>query len=267
MKSTLHVIKIGGDIIDDAVLLSRSLTAFAKLESPKILVHGGGKRADRLCEKLNIPIRRYEGRRLTDAATLDVVSMVYAGSINPQLVAALQAKGTVALGVSGADLNCWNVVKRPVQDRDYGFVGDVLGVRTEGIQLLLDAGITPVFSALTHDGTGQLLNTNADTLATSLASAFASQYHVYLRFCGKVPGVLMDVQDPISRLMQLDQIQYQTLVNQQVITAGMLPKLSNAFTASAAGVARVSIGDPDHWLREDGTIIQQLRQTAETDRA
>ena len=267
MQPILHVIKIGGDIIDDAELLDRNLTALTALEGYKILVHGGGQRADRLCKRLAIPIHRHEGRRLTDAATLDVVSMVYAGAINPQLVAALQAKGTVALGISGADLNCWDAVKRPVREHDYGWVGDVRRVRTEAVQLLLNAGITPVFSALTHDGRGQLLNTNADTLATALATAFTSHYQVQLRFCGKVPGVLLDMHDPVSRLAQLDQIEYQTLVAQQIITAGMLPKLSNAFAASAAGVARVSIGDPDHWQREDGTLIQPLAQTAATDQA
>ena len=186
---TLKIIKIGGNIIDDSQALQSFLRQFTLLKGPKLLVHGGGKLATQMADKMNIPVRMNEGRRITDASTLDIITMVYAGKINKNIVAQLQANNCNAIGFSGADGNSIVSVKRPVETIDYGFVGDVKQVNTNTLEVLLNNHITPVFCAITHDENGQLLNTNADTIASELAIGFAKQFKTELYYCFEKSGV------------------------------------------------------------------------------
>jgi len=243
MGELLKVFKIGGGIIDEAPLLERFLTELARVPGPKILVHGGGKGASQLLASMGIAPRMVEGRRVTDAATLDVVTMLYAGKTNKHIVALLQQRGVNALGLSGADGDSIRAVRRPVATVDYGFVGDLhaASVNTELLTRLLQAGLTPVFCAITHDGQGQLLNTNADTVASALAQALAGAYTVELHFCFEKDGVLADVQDDRSVLTRLALADYQAMKASGAVAAGMVPKLDNAFAALAAGVQAVVI--------------------------
>lgn len=243
MREGLKIFKIGGGIIDDDAQLGHFLTELARIPGQKILVHGGGKGASQMLQSLGIEPQMVQGRRITDAPTLDIVTMFYAGKTNKQVVALLQAAGVNALGLSGADGNAIRAVKRPVKDIDYGFVGDLPegSVNTALLGQLLQAGITPVFCAITHDGNGQLLNTNADTIASTLARALAAQYEVELHFCFEKDGVLSDINDENSVIPQIVPAQYQQLKAEGVIAAGMVPKLDNAFAALEAGVERVVI--------------------------
>lgn len=243
-KENLLVIKIGGNIVDDAVALQEFLTAFAALEGRKILVHGGGKIASRLADSLGVQVQLVEGRRITDKAMLDVVTMVYAGLSNKQVVAGLQACGANAIGLSGADGNAIQCVKRPVREIDYGYVGDIMegSVNTALLQTLLEAGNVPVFSAITHDGKGQLLNTNADTIASAVAVAMAAQYQVSLVYCFEKRGVLRDVRDDGSLIPEIRMPEFGDLKSEGVVADGMIPKLQNAFDAITAGVSDVYIG-------------------------
>jgi acetylglutamate kinase len=243
MSEVLKIFKIGGGIIDDTAQLSFFLNELAQVAGKKIVVHGGGKGANELLTTLGMLPNMINGRRITDAATLDVVTMFYAGKTNKQIVALLQQAGVNALGLSGADGNVIQATKRPVGEIDYGFVGDLheQSVNTELLQLLLGGNLTPVFCAITHDGQGQLLNTNADTIASTLARALASRYQVELHFCFEKDGVLADVDNPQSVIPQITPTLYTQLKADGVIAAGMLPKLDNAFAALAAGVATVVI--------------------------
>ncbi|UOQ74165.1 acetylglutamate kinase [Hymenobacter cellulosilyticus] len=243
MQEVLKIFKIGGGIIDDPGQLQQFLGELAKLDNKIMLVHGGGKGASQMLQELGIEPKMVQGRRITDAATLDIVTMFYAGKTNKQVVAGLQAYGVNALGLSGADGNVIRASKRPVREIDYGFVGDLdeQSINTELLQSLLGAGLTPVFCAITHDGQGQLLNTNADTIASSLARALAPFHQVELHFCFEKDGVLADVQDENSVIPQITPDEYQALKAQGVIAAGMVPKLDNAFAALEAGVERVVI--------------------------
>ncbi|TGE25850.1 acetylglutamate kinase [Hymenobacter aquaticus] len=243
MREVLKIFKIGGGIIDDAAQLNQFLAALAQVPGRKVLVHGGGKGASQMLQDLGIAPQMVQGRRITDAATLDVVTMFYAGKTNKQVVAGLQARGVNALGLSGADGNVIRATKRPVREIDYGFVGDLdeHSINADLLQQLLDAGLMPVFCAITHDGQGQLLNTNADTIASSLARALASFYEVELHFCFEKDGVLADINDETSIIPQITPGQYQELKTSGVIAAGMVPKLDNAFAALDAGVERVVI--------------------------
>ncbi|TGE23449.1 acetylglutamate kinase [Hymenobacter metallicola] len=243
MQEVLKIFKIGGGIIDDAAQLQQFLRELAKLDNKIMLVHGGGKGASQMLQDLGIEPRMVQGRRITDAATLDIVTMFYAGKTNKQVVAGLQQYGVNALGLSGADGNGIRASKRPVKEIDYGFVGDIdeQSVNTELLQRLLTAGLTPVFCAITHDGNGQLLNTNADTIASSLARALSPFYQVELHFCFEKDGVLADVADEASVIPQITPGQYQELKASGAIAAGMVPKLDNAFAALEAGVERVVI--------------------------
>ena len=243
MSTDLKVFKIGGGILDDLVELRRFLAELARVPGPKILVHGGGKGASQMLHDLGIPPQMVQGRRITDAATLDIVTMFYAGKTNKQVVALLQAEGINALGLSGADGNVIRAVKRPVKDIDYGFVGDLPAdaVQAGLLHQLLQSGLLPVLCAITHDGHGQLLNTNADTIASAVARALTPHYAVELHFCFEKNGVLADVNDDNSVIPQLTAAQYQQLKSAGVIAAGMVPKLDNAFAALEAGVARVVI--------------------------
>ncbi len=248
--------------MDDAQRLRKFLQDFVAVEGPKILVHGGGKLATKLGERLGIPSKYSEGRRITDAATLELVTMVYGGLINKQIVAQLQASGCNAIGLTGADGNSMQAVQRPVGEIDFGFVGDVVadGVNTHMIQTLLAAGMTPVLAPLTHDGKGSLLNTNADTIAQEVARALASEQAVRLVFCFDKPGVMDAKLEPELLLSVIDRSTFASLRAQGVITDGMVPKLSNAFVALDAGVQEIIIGQaevlPSLILGKAGTRIQ-----------
>ena len=254
MSEKLFVIKIGGNIIDHTEGLDRFLEQFAKLRGRKVLVHGGGKIATRMAADLGIEATLVAGRRITDAAMLRVVTMVYAGLTNKQIVAGLQARDCNAIGLTGADGNSIQAVKRPVKDIDYGFVGDILpgSVNDDAVALLLDSGFIPVFSALTHDGQGQLLNTNADTIASALAVGLASRYDTSLVYCFEKRGVLRDVNDDNSVIEEIKASEFAGLQASGVVADGMVPKLHNAFDAIAKGVQEVCIGHADelHLLHE-----------------
>lgn len=234
-------------MIDNPVLLEQFLSDFAAIPAKKILIHGGGKIATRIGDKLGIQSQYVNGRRITDAETIDVVTMVYGGLVNKQIVAKLQSKGCNAIGLTGADANIIPAAKRPVKEIDYGFVGDITTeqVQTAPVKLLLDAGLTPVFSPLTHDGAGQILNTNADTIASSLAIALSSHYTVRLVYCFEKKGVLRNASDDDSVINLINREIYQDLLAQGVLSDGILPKLENAFAAIESGVKEVLIGHAD----------------------
>ncbi|KAA2240142.1 acetylglutamate kinase [Chitinophaga agrisoli] len=240
----LFVIKVGGNVIDNPVLLQSFLQDLTAIQGPKILIHGGGKIATRIGDQLGIESKYVDGRRITDAATIDVVTMVYGGLVNKQLVAKLQALGCNAIGMTGADANVIPAVKRPVKQIDYGFVGDIDPARLQvgPLKAMLDAGLTPVFAPLTHDGQGQMLNTNADTIASSLAIALSAHYKVRLIYCFEKKGVLRDAQDDDSVINLIDRTVYAQLMEQKALSDGILPKLDNAFAAIESGVKEVLIG-------------------------
>ncbi|MGZ3836525.1 MAG: acetylglutamate kinase [Mucilaginibacter sp.] len=246
-KAQLHIIKIGGNVIDNSENLHHFLKDFTALDGYKILVHGGGKVATQLSEELGIEPKLVDGRRITDIETLRVVTMVYGGLINKNIVAQLQRFGTNAIGVTGADGNLIRTTTRPVKAIDYGFVGDIddESVDAQNIGKLLDAGFTPVFCAITHDGEGQLLNTNADTIASALAVALSKLYETTLIYCFEKKGVLHDINDEESVIRDIDPERYEELKKKQIIHSGMLPKLDNALTAINCGVKAVIIGRSD----------------------
>lgn len=242
----LFVIKIGGNIIDDDGNLSSFLKEFAAIQEKKILVHGGGKLATKLAAQLGIPQQIVEGRRITDAETLKIVTMVYAGLINKNIVAKLQAAGCNAIGLSGADGNAVLAHKRGVKDLDYGFAGDVDEVNTTFLHSLLQQGIAPILSPITHDKKGQLLNTNADTIAQETAKALSSFYDVHLVYSFEKAGVLLNAEDEESVLPLIDQKKYSELKEKGLVFAGMIPKLDNAFSALRSGVKKVIIGKAEN---------------------
>jgi acetylglutamate kinase len=248
-KPPLFIIKIGGNILDDENKLQTVLEEFAAIPGKKILVHGGGKILDRLATQLNVPQEMINGRRITNEETLNLATMVYAGLLNKKIVAALQSRGANALGLTGADGNSIVAEKRPVAEIDFGFAGDVKQVNTEIISALLEKEIAPVFCSLTHDGKGQLLNTNADTLSSALAIAFSEKYNVSLNFCFEKKGVLQDPGDENSVISEISRGVYQALLEQKIISNGMIPKLDNAFSALAKGVKKISIGDAEKLLK------------------
>lgn len=243
MKQKLSIIKIGGNVIENKAKLSEFLLLFAQLDGLKILVHGGGKLATQLATKLDIESKMVGGRRITDAQTLEVITMVYAGLTNKNIVAELQANSCNAIGLSGADGNAIQAHKRPVKDIDYGFAGDVDGVNSEMIAALLNANLTPVFCAMTHNGSGQLLNTNADTIASELAIGLSALYETTLYYCFEKKGVLMNVNDDDSVVKHVNNKTYEQLLNDGIIADGMLPKLENCFNALNRNVSSVCIGD------------------------
>ncbi|MDR2284894.1 MAG: acetylglutamate kinase [Sphingobacterium sp.] len=244
-NSTLNIIKIGGNVIDDDIQLEAFLEKFAAIPGKKILVHGGGKIATRLSSRLGIEAKLVEGRRVTDKEMLDVVTMVYAGLTNKRIVANLQKYQCDAIGLSGADGNVIKSVKRPVREIDYGFVGDILvdSVNVPAIKKFLEAGFTPVFSAITHNGNGQLLNTNADTIASALSTSLSGLYDTSLIYCFEKNGVLTDVMDDNSVIETITSKQFEGYKEQGVISDGMIPKLQNAFEAINKGVKSVYIGN------------------------
>jgi acetylglutamate kinase len=239
----ISVIKIGGNIIDNEANLASFLTAFSRIEGPKILIHGGGKLATKMAADLHIPQQMVDGRRITDAATLKIVTMVYAGYINKNIVAALQSKNVNALGICGADANIIKAHKRIHATTDYGFVGDIDAVDTDKIMALLHFGMSLVVAPITHDGAGQLLNTNADTMAQAIATAICSVYEVSLVYSFEKKGVLSDIHNNDSVIPVIDPDNYASLKANGQVNEGMIPKLDNAFEALQKGVTRVIIGD------------------------
>jgi acetylglutamate kinase len=243
----LYVIKIGGNVIDNPKNLEKFLSDLSKIKELKILVHGGGKLATELAQRLGVEQQMVDGRRITDAETLKIATMVYAGLINKQIVASLQAKGINALGLSGADGNVIKACKRKVAEIDYGFVGDIKAadVNAELISTFLSNNITPVFCAITHNGEGQLLNTNADTIASTLAIALSKKYEVQLNFCFEKKGVLKNIEDENSVIETITPTTYKKYLEEGIISKGMIPKLDNAFEAITKGVKFVVIAHSD----------------------
>jgi len=241
----LKIVKIGGNIINNDTTLSVFLEQFSKLEDPKILVHGGGKLATALAETMNVEVKLIDGRRVTSIETLDIITMVYAGKINKTIVAQLQSYNCNALGFSGADGNTIISKKRPMKLINFGFVGDIETINTEVLSLLLKHQITPVFSPITHNTDGQLLNTNADAIASEIAIAFSDKYNVELYYCFEKNGVLKSVEDDNSVIEHIDTITYEDLIEAEIISEGMLPKLENSFYAINHKVKKVCIGKPE----------------------
>lgn len=241
----IYVIKIGGNIIDDEERLTVFLHSFAQIKHKKILIHGGGKLATRMAEDLQIPQQMVEGRRITDEATLRIVTMVYAGYINKNIVAKLQASGNNAIGICGVDGNLIKAHKRTNHNVDFGFVGDIDSVNIDVLDEIIQKNIAVVIAPITHDGHGQLLNTNADTIAQEIAKAVSKKYRVQLIYSFEKSGVLVDINDENSRIPILTPNLYEKYRKEEKIFAGMIPKLDNAFTAINAGVQSVVIGKAD----------------------
>ena len=241
--SNLTIIKIGGKVIDDPEALAQFLSDFSKIEGNKILVHGGGKIASELGRKMGIEPKMHEGRRITDDATLELVTMVYGGLVNKRIVSKLQALEVDALGLTGADANVLSAVKRPVKTVDYGYAGDVTVQDVNAARLtgFIEAGLVPVLCALTHDKAGKLLNTNADTIASILSAGLASQFEVNLTYCFEQPGVLSDFEKK-TVIGHINGEVYEQLRADGTINEGMIPKMDNAFDALKAGVKEVRIG-------------------------
>jgi acetylglutamate kinase len=263
MKNKLYIIKIGGNVIDDPKNLQSFLERFARLNGDRILVHGGGKIATRIGEKLGIESKYVDGRRITDDATMDVVTMVYGGLVNKQVVATLQALGCNAIGLTGADANVMPATKRPVKAIDYGWAGDVVSERVGAEKLggFLNMGLTPVFAPLTHDGNGHMLNTNADTIASSLAVALSDDYSVHLIYCFEKKGVLLSTEDENSVVGKINRENFEALKSEGALHSGILPKIENALLAIEKGVERVIIGHADDLIENMaeeiiGTIIE-----------
>ncbi len=241
MKLPLTIVKVGGAVVEDGAQLDSLLSAFAAIEGRKVLVHGGGRRATAIASRLGVESRMVNGRRITDGAMLEVVTMVYGGLVNKDIVARLQARGVNSIGLTGADGGVILSHKRPVKDVDYGFVGDVERVDGSRLSSLIEGGFTPVMAPLTHDGHGQMLNTNADTIAAETAKALAERYDVTLMYCFEKPGVMADPDDDSTLIPVITRQDFKRLKADGTVTGGMLPKLENAFSAIDAGVSRVNI--------------------------
>jgi acetylglutamate kinase len=242
MKEKLTIVKVGGAVVEDEQQLTRLLRDFSAIEGRKVLVHGGGRKATKMAERLGIETKMVEGRRITDADMLEVVTMVYGGLVNKNLVARLQANGVNALGLTGADANAIRSHKRPLKNGvDYGFVGDVDQADGEMLGRLIEAGITPVMAPLTHDGEGHILNTNADTIASETAKALANLYDVTLIFSFEKKGVLRNPDDDDSVIATINHADFERYKADGTISGGMLPKIENALNAVDAGVSKVII--------------------------
>lgn len=246
--------KIGGNVIDDITTLENFLSDFAVLNGPKLLVHGGGKLATRTAESLGIVPVFHEGRRITDAPMLEVAVMTYAGWINKSITAKLQALQTNAMGFTGADGNLITSEKRKNTTVDFGFVGDIKAVNTNLLKALIEQDVVPVFSAITHDGNGQLLNTNADTIASAIAVALSNNFEVKLLYCFEKKGVLLNIEDGNSVLPKITPDSYSELKQKGIIHSGMLPKLDNCFEALSQGVSQIGIGGPE-MLQKDNSVF------------
>lgn len=257
MKPKLSVVKIGGNVIENEKELSKFLTLFSKLEGPKVLVHGGGKLATQLAYKLGIESKLVNGRRITDEKSIDIITMVYGGLANKTIVAKLQAKNCNAIGLSGADGNAIQAHKRPVKEIDYGFVGDIDGINASLIDSLVKVNLTPVFCALSHDGNGQILNTNADTIASEIAIGMGDLYDTTLYYCFEKKGVLLDIKDEKSVVKHINSEKYKELLEQKIIADGMLPKLENCYHALHNNVSKVCLGDIE-MIKSNSTLFTTI---------
>lgn len=248
----INVIKVGGKIVEDT--LEDFLCSFSAVEGKKVLVHGGGRTATTIAAKLGIETKMVGGRRITDKDMLDVVTMVYGGLVNKNIVAGLQGRGINASGLTGADMDIIRSEKRPVKDINYGYVGDVKAVKGDMLKLLVESNITPVVAPLTHDGKGNMLNTNADTMAASVAKGLIGLYDVTLTFCFEMPGVLSDPEDPESVIPVITPESFEELKASGIVSGGMIPKIENAIDAVRAGVSKVVITKAD--ALNSGTTIK-----------
>ncbi len=254
-RQNITVVKVGGAVVEDEERLSTLLDEFCKLEGRKVLVHGGGRSATSIAASLGVESKMINGRRITDAAMLRVVTMVYGGLVNKNIVAKLQARGENALGLTGADMDVIRSHKRPVKDVDYGFVGDVEKVDGQRLFSLIENGVVPVMAPLTHDGNGTMLNTNADTIASETAKALAAYANVTLVYAFEKNGVLANPDDEDSVIHKIDSQSYEEMKASGVVGGGMIPKLDNAFAAISAGVVNVAITKETDLKAENGTII------------
>lgn len=251
----LTLIKVGGKIVEEPDTLQQLLRDFSSIEGHKVLVHGGGRSATRIASQLGIESQMVNGRRITDAEMLKVVTMVYGGLVNKNIVAGLQSLQVNALGLTGADMNIMRSDKRPVKDVDYGFVGDVKEVNADVLASLIQQGIVPVLAPLTHDKQGHMLNTNADTIAGEAAKALAKYFDVTLMFCFEKKGVLLNEDDDESVIPEIDRASFQKYVTEGIIQGGMIPKLENAFQAIDAGVKEVIITQASEIHKHTGTRV------------
>ena len=256
MREKLTVIKVGGKIVEEEATLRQLLNDFAAIDGHKVLVHGGGRSATKIAAQLGIESKMVNGRRITDAETLKVVTMVYGGLVNKNIVAGLQARGVNALGLTGADMNVIRSVKRPVKEVDYGFVGDVEQVDATLLSDLIHKGVVPVMAPLTHDGHGNMLN-NADTIAGETAKALSALFDVTLVYCFEKKGVLRDENDDDSVIPQITRAEFEQYVADGVIQGGMIPKLENSFEAINAGVSEVVITLASAINNSGGTRIKK----------
>ena len=256
MMEKITVIKVGGAVVEDEAQLTQLLQDFSAIEGRKVLVHGGGRRATKVAAQLGIETQMVNGRRITDASMLEVVTMVYGGLVNKNVVARLQAQGIDALGLTGADIDVIRSHKRPLKNGvDYGFVGDVDRADGDKLHTLIEVGIVPVMAPLTHDGMGNILNTNADTIAGETAKALAKHYDVTLVFCFEKKGVLSNPDDDESVIPTITRADFDRYVADGTISGGMIPKIENAFNAIDAGVGRVVITKADSIGLNFGTVI------------
>lgn len=249
----IKVIKVGGQVVENPDTLAELLDRFSALEGKKVLVHGGGKSATKIAAQLGIETKMVDGRRVTDAEMLNVVTMVYGGLVNKNIVAKLQLRGINALGLTGADMNVIKSHKRTGTAIDYGFVGDVDETNGKMLSTLIEAGVVPIMAPLTHDGKGQLLNTNADTIASETAKALTPYYNVTLIYCFEKKGVLSNPDDDDSVISQITRTDFERMVEDGSVNSGMIPKLQNSFRSLDAGVKEVVICD---YHIEGGTSIK-----------
>ena len=256
MKEKLTIVKVGGKIVEDEQSLAQLINDFSTLEGHKLLVHGGGRTATDIAGRLGIETQMVNGRRVTDAEMLQVVTMVYGGLVNKNVVAKLQERGICALGLTGADIDVIRSHKRIVKEVDYGFVGDVDRVDGNRLSNLVHSGIVPVMAPLTHDGKGNMLNTNADTIASETAKALAQYFDVTLTYCFEHAGVLSNPDDSQSVISHINRESFQQLVADGTVSGGMIPKLENCLAAVDAGVGRVVITNANDIQNVHGTTIQ-----------
>ncbi|MFN4122626.1 MAG: acetylglutamate kinase [Flavobacteriales bacterium] len=255
-KEALNIIKIGGNIVENDVLLNDFVVALKEVEGKCIVVHGGGKKATAMAESQGIESRMVNGRRITSKPMLDVAVMVYAGLINKNLVAKLQQSSISALGLTGADMNSILATKREHAEIDFGYVGDIKKVNVKALDVLLLAGVVPVLAPITHDGQGNLLNTNADNIASAVAIAMSEKYYTKLLLCFELPGVFTDIHQAETLISEMKAERFKELANAGAVNGGMLPKLENGFKALAKGVGEIRITDIYHF-KGGGTLLKQ----------
>lgn len=256
MKEKLTIVKVGGAVVEDPAQLGVLLDGFCRIGGRKALVHGGGRRATQVASRLGIESRMVGGRRITDEAMLEVVTMVYGGLVNKGIVAALASRGVSAIGLTGADMDVMRSHRRPVRDGiDFGFVGDVDRADAKRLSALIEGGAVPVLAPLTHDGNGQLLNTNADTIASEAAKALAQAYDVTLVYSFEKPGVMADADDPTSVIPSITRTDFERLTADGTVAGGMIPKIENALAAVEAGVSRVVITQASAIGTDAGTVV------------